>query len=121
MITKLASLGRSLTCPAVGRIVVRADVSAVTPAGAIQGGISHPRVGESSKCAPSSITAGRPDRRPADARTAEVPELLREAGLTLLADGPTTLPQTEYRADGTRIDLPAQWFVVAALNSPRAA
>ncbi|MDX3228829.1 class I SAM-dependent methyltransferase [Streptomyces sp. ME19-01-6] len=51
--------------------------------------------------------------RPADARTAEVAELLREAGLTVLAQGLTTLPQTEYRADGTRIDLPAQWFVVA--------
>ncbi|KAK1183074.1 methyltransferase domain-containing protein [Streptomyces sp. NBS 14/10] len=61
------------------------------------------------------------DLRPADARTAEVPELLREAGLTVLADGPTTLPQTEYRADGTRIDLPAHWYVVAALNSSRAA
>lgn len=67
------------------------------------------------------MTAGRPDRRPADARTAEVPELLREAGLTVLAHGPTTLPQTEYRADGTRLDLPAHWYVVAALNSSRAA
>lgn len=58
--------------------------------------------------------------RPADARTAEVPELLREAGLTVLAHGLTTLPQTEYRADGTRIDLPAQWFVVAPGGSAAA-
>ncbi|MEU7240158.1 class I SAM-dependent methyltransferase [Streptomyces sparsogenes] len=56
--------------------------------------------------------------RPADAQDAEVPELLREAGLTVLAQGPTTLPQTEYRADGTRIDLPARWFVVAPGTAP---
>ncbi|MCX5052691.1 MULTISPECIES: class I SAM-dependent methyltransferase [unclassified Streptomyces] len=51
--------------------------------------------------------------KPADAEDAEIPQLLREAGLTILADGDTTLPQTEHMADGSRIDLPARWFVLA--------
>ncbi|MCX5062510.1 MULTISPECIES: class I SAM-dependent methyltransferase [unclassified Streptomyces] len=51
--------------------------------------------------------------KPADAEDAEIPQLLREAGLTILADGDTTLPQTEHTADGSRIDLPARWFVLA--------
>ncbi|MFE9448559.1 class I SAM-dependent methyltransferase [Streptomyces sp. NPDC006739] len=51
--------------------------------------------------------------KPADAPDEEIPELLREAGLEILATGDTTLPQTEYLADGTRIDLPARWFVLA--------
>ncbi|MEU3829998.1 class I SAM-dependent methyltransferase [Streptomyces sp. NPDC029080] len=51
--------------------------------------------------------------KPADAADGEIPRLLSEAGLTVLADGATTLPQTEYLADGTRIELPARWFVLA--------
>ncbi|MFD5794343.1 class I SAM-dependent methyltransferase [Streptomyces diastatochromogenes] len=51
--------------------------------------------------------------KPADAEDEEIPELLGEAGLKVLASGETTLPQTEYHADGTRIDLPARWFVLA--------
>ncbi|MFB0615843.1 class I SAM-dependent methyltransferase [Streptomyces sp. AGS-58] len=51
--------------------------------------------------------------KPADAGDDEIPRLLAEAGLTVLADGGTALPQTEYLADGTRIDLPARWFVLA--------
>ncbi|GAA2198354.1 class I SAM-dependent methyltransferase [Streptomyces bangladeshensis] len=50
--------------------------------------------------------------KPADAPDEEIPRLLAEAGLTVLAEGETTLPQTEYLADGTRIDLPAHWFVL---------
>ncbi|AKN73502.1 methyltransferase [Streptomyces sp. PBH53] len=50
--------------------------------------------------------------KPADAPDEEIPQLLAEAGLTVLAEGETTLPQTEYLADGTRIDLPAHWFVL---------
>ncbi|MEU1400837.1 class I SAM-dependent methyltransferase [Streptomyces sp. NPDC005728] len=50
--------------------------------------------------------------KPADADDEEIPRLLVEAGLEVLADGATTLPQTEYLADGTRIDLPARWFVL---------
>ncbi|MEU2438035.1 methyltransferase domain-containing protein [Streptomyces rubradiris] len=51
--------------------------------------------------------------KPAAAPDAEIPRLLAEAGLTVLADGETALPQTEYLPDGTRIDLPARWFVLA--------
>ncbi|MCL3992526.1 class I SAM-dependent methyltransferase [Streptomyces lavenduligriseus] len=51
--------------------------------------------------------------KPAAAPDEEIPRLLAEAGLTVLADGETALPQTEYLPDGTRIDLPARWFVLA--------
>lgn len=51
--------------------------------------------------------------RPAGASDDEVPRLLGEAGLRIIDSGDTTLPQTEYLADGTRIDLPARWFVLA--------
>jgi SAM-dependent methyltransferase len=50
--------------------------------------------------------------RPADSSDDEVPALLAAAGLRVHADGPTRLPQTEHLPDGTRIDLPAHWFVV---------
>ncbi|MFJ1548954.1 methyltransferase domain-containing protein [Streptomyces sp. NPDC088246] len=52
--------------------------------------------------------------KPASATEEEVPQLLRAAGLTTLAGGETVLAQTEYLPDGTRIDLPARWFVLAA-------
>ncbi|WP_416481866.1 class I SAM-dependent methyltransferase [Streptomyces sp. CL12] len=51
--------------------------------------------------------------KPADADEGEIPRLLGEAGLTVLAEGDTVLPQTEHLTDGTRIDLPARWFVLA--------
>ncbi|MGV4984481.1 class I SAM-dependent methyltransferase [Streptomyces sp. NRAIS4] len=51
--------------------------------------------------------------KPADADDEEIPRLLGEAGLKVLTEGGTTLPQTENLADGTRIDLPARWFVLA--------
>ncbi|RDG39389.1 class I SAM-dependent methyltransferase [Streptomyces corynorhini] len=51
--------------------------------------------------------------RPADAEDDEMPELLGAAGLTVLASGQAPLPQTEYLADGTRIELPASWYVLA--------
>jgi SAM-dependent methyltransferase len=51
--------------------------------------------------------------KPADAEDEEIPRLLAEAGLDILATGETVLPQTENLADGTRIDLPARWFVLA--------
>ncbi|MYY07228.1 MULTISPECIES: class I SAM-dependent methyltransferase [unclassified Streptomyces] len=52
--------------------------------------------------------------KPASAAEEEVPELLKAAGLITLDSGETVLPQTETLADGTRIDLPARWFVLAA-------
>ncbi|MEV4994546.1 class I SAM-dependent methyltransferase [Streptomyces niveus] len=51
--------------------------------------------------------------KPAGAADDEVPRLLGEAGLRIIDSGDTTLPQTEYLADGTRLDLPARWFVLA--------
>ncbi|MGW1000398.1 class I SAM-dependent methyltransferase [Streptomyces sp. NPDC002520] len=51
--------------------------------------------------------------KPADAENEEISQLLAEAGLDILATGETVLPQTENLADGTRIDLPARWFVLA--------
>ncbi|MEV6840624.1 class I SAM-dependent methyltransferase [Streptomyces sp. NPDC051133] len=51
--------------------------------------------------------------KPADADDEEIPRLLGDAGLKILAEGETTLPQTEHLTDGTRIDLPARWFVLA--------
>ncbi|WP_330460698.1 methyltransferase domain-containing protein [Streptomyces sp. NBC_00820] len=51
--------------------------------------------------------------KPADAADDEIPRLLADAGLKILATGETVLPQTEDHADGTRIDLPARWFVLA--------
>lgn len=50
--------------------------------------------------------------RPADSADHEVPDLLRASGLTVLAQGRTALAQTEFRADGSRIELPAQWLIV---------
>ncbi|WP_435243717.1 class I SAM-dependent methyltransferase [Streptomyces cucumeris] len=50
--------------------------------------------------------------RPADAADVEVPELLATAGLEILAEGPTALAQTEQWPDGSRVELPARWFVV---------
>jgi hypothetical protein len=41
-----------------------------------------------------------------------VRELLAAAGLRILAEGPTALAQTEQWADGSRVELPARWFVV---------
>lgn len=52
--------------------------------------------------------------KPASATDEEVPQVLRAAGLTTLDSGDTVLPQTEYLPEGTRIDLPARWFVLAA-------
>ncbi|MEU4209459.1 class I SAM-dependent methyltransferase [Streptomyces sp. NPDC026206] len=51
--------------------------------------------------------------RPALAADSEVPELLRAAGLEILAEGHTELAMTEFHPDGRRIGLPAQWFVAA--------
>ncbi|MFI0165262.1 class I SAM-dependent methyltransferase [Streptomyces sp. NPDC017095] len=51
--------------------------------------------------------------KPADAPDDEIPRLLTGAGLTVLAGGDTAVPQTEHLPDGTRIDLPARWFVLA--------
>lgn len=41
-----------------------------------------------------------------------VPLYLHAAGLTVLASGELPLTTTEYRPDGTRIELPSKWLVV---------
>lgn len=41
-----------------------------------------------------------------------VPDYVRAAGLTVLADGELPLATTENAPDGTRIELPSKWLVV---------
>ncbi len=48
---------------------------------------------------------------PGEVADAEVPEFLAAAGLTVLASGTLPLTTTEHGPDGTRIELPSQWFV----------
>ncbi|WP_406175294.1 class I SAM-dependent methyltransferase [Streptomyces sp. NBC_00996] len=48
---------------------------------------------------------------PGDVADAAVPEYLRAAGLTVVASGELPLVTTEYRADGSRIELPSKWLV----------
>ncbi|BFV60762.1 class I SAM-dependent methyltransferase [Kitasatospora sp. CMC57] len=52
--------------------------------------------------------------RPAEVAAGELPELLRGAGLEILDQGGTDLAMSERNPDGTRVALPADWFVVAA-------
>ncbi|MFH8347841.1 class I SAM-dependent methyltransferase [Streptomyces sp. NPDC018045] len=49
---------------------------------------------------------------PADADDATVPGFFHDLGLPVLASGEIDLVMTENRADGVRIDLPAQWMVL---------
>ncbi|MFF3957993.1 methyltransferase domain-containing protein [Streptomyces sp. NPDC001890] len=51
--------------------------------------------------------------KPASATEEEVRRLLQEAGLTTLAGGATALAQTEFLPDGTRVELPSRWYVLA--------
>ncbi|WP_338895066.1 class I SAM-dependent methyltransferase [Streptomyces sp. TG1A-60] len=48
---------------------------------------------------------------PGEVTDTAIPEYLRAAGLTLVADGALPLLTTEYTADGTRIELPSNWYV----------
>ncbi|MFF9813466.1 class I SAM-dependent methyltransferase [Streptomyces sp. NPDC014006] len=51
--------------------------------------------------------------KPADAPDEEIRHLLGGAGLETLAEGDTALAQTEYLPDGSLLELPAHWFVLA--------
>ncbi|QHC24666.1 class I SAM-dependent methyltransferase [Streptomyces sp. GS7] len=51
---------------------------------------------------------------PGEMADSEVPELLRSQGLPVAASGRLPLTTTEYRADGTRIELPTNWVVAGA-------
>ncbi|MFE9022590.1 class I SAM-dependent methyltransferase [Streptomyces sp. NPDC007808] len=48
---------------------------------------------------------------PGEVADAAIPEYLRAAGLSVLASGEMPLVTTEYRPDGTRIELPSMWMV----------
>ncbi len=48
---------------------------------------------------------------PGEVADEAVPVYLNAAGLTVLASGDLPLTTTEYRADGTRIELPSKWLV----------
>ncbi|MFJ1707076.1 class I SAM-dependent methyltransferase [Kitasatospora sp. NPDC088346] len=52
--------------------------------------------------------------RPAEVASDELPALLYGAGLEILDQGETGLAMSERHPDGTRVALPARWFVVAA-------
>lgn len=42
-----------------------------------------------------------------------MPELLRAAGLTVIASGELPLITTEFTADGARIELPSKWVIAS--------
>ncbi|MFJ8508340.1 class I SAM-dependent methyltransferase [Streptomyces avermitilis] len=48
---------------------------------------------------------------PGEVADAAVPAYLDAAGLTVLASGELPLVTTEYRPDGTRIELPSRWLL----------
>ncbi|MFF9127794.1 class I SAM-dependent methyltransferase [Streptomyces sp. NPDC014889] len=48
---------------------------------------------------------------PGEVADAAVPEYLRSAGLTVLADGEIPLTTTEFTRDGARVELPSKWLV----------
>ncbi|MFJ9378397.1 class I SAM-dependent methyltransferase [Streptomyces sp. NPDC101455] len=50
---------------------------------------------------------------PGEVSDDEVPELLRAAGLTVLASGELPLITTEFTADGARIELPSKWVIAS--------
>ncbi|MEV7415472.1 class I SAM-dependent methyltransferase [Streptomyces sp. NPDC089919] len=51
------------------------------------------------------------DLRPGEVAEGEVADLLRAAGLTVLAEGSTALAMSEDGPDGAPVRLPARWFV----------
>ncbi|MFH0515740.1 class I SAM-dependent methyltransferase [Streptomyces sp. M41] len=55
---------------------------------------------------------------PGEVADAAVPEYLRAAGLTVLADGELPLITTEYGPDGARIELPSRWQVAGRAVRP---
>ncbi|MCX5214651.1 methyltransferase domain-containing protein [Kitasatospora sp. NBC_00240] len=57
--------------------------------------------------------------RPAEVAPGELPALLGGAGLAILDQGETGLAMSQRHPDGTRVALPAQWFVVAAAGGSR--
>ncbi|MDJ0382978.1 class I SAM-dependent methyltransferase [Streptomyces sp. G-G2] len=62
---------------------------------------------------PKLLRVREHDLRPGRVADGEVAGLLRAAGLSVLAEGETSLTMSEVHADGTRVELPARWFVAA--------
>ena len=56
--------------------------------------------------------------RPAEVADGEIRERLSAAGLGIAAEGTTELAMADHLADGTRIQLPACWFVVGRSSVP---
>ncbi|TLS46175.1 class I SAM-dependent methyltransferase [Streptomyces montanus] len=77
-------------------------------AGPVLRGLAQRPEGPPAKLAP----VFRHGLAPAAVADEAVPEYVRAAGLTVLASGELPLVTTEYRADGTRIELPSKWLVV---------
>lgn len=48
---------------------------------------------------------------PGEVSDAALPEFFRAAGLDVLSDGEQPLVTTEFRVDGTRIEIPSKWLV----------
>jgi SAM-dependent methyltransferase len=75
------------------------------------GGILKGLAGSSEGPPPKLAPVFRHGIAPGEVEDTAVPEYLRAAGLTVLASGELPLVTTEYRADGTRIELPSRWLV----------
>ncbi|WP_282792555.1 class I SAM-dependent methyltransferase [Streptomyces sp. CC224B] len=54
---------------------------------------------------------------PGEVADAAVLDHVREAGLTVLADGELPLATTEFTPDGTRIELPSRWLVLGRADT----
>ncbi|SEE73758.1 Methyltransferase domain-containing protein [Streptomyces sp. 3213] len=79
----------------------------------IIGGLAQDPEGPPAKLAPIL----RHGIAPGEVADDEVPELLRAAGLTILASGELPLITTEFRADGARIELPSKWHIAGRATS----
>lgn len=76
-------------------------------AGLVLRGLARRPEGPPTKLAP----VFRHGLAPGEVADDAVPELLRSAGLAVVASGELPLVTTEYRGDGTRIELPSRWVV----------
>ncbi|MGX9884957.1 class I SAM-dependent methyltransferase [Streptomyces sp. NPDC002276] len=79
----------------------------------IIGGLAQDPEGPPAKLAPIL----RHGIAPGEVADDEVPELLRAAGLTILASGELPLITTEFRPDGARIELPSKWHIAGRATS----
>lgn len=78
----------------------------------VLGGLARRPDGPSPKVAPIFRHGIAPGEVADDA----VPDFLHSAGLTILAAGELSLITTERAADGTRVELPSNWWVAGRTN-----